>query len=85
MKTYLFYTTGASSQDQTQALTDQLTKLQVETINLDADSVEGARLSELYDMTMRPGAVITRDDGQMIHRWLGVLPNASDVSYYVNG
>ncbi len=85
MRAYLFFTKGESSQAAAERLTEVLTKDRVEVINLDADSIDGDRLTALYDITQRPAVVVPRDDGQMVHRWLGHLPAAGDISYYVHG
>ena len=84
MRAYIFYTTGDDTEEKAQYLADELTLRKVEVHNLDADSREGAPIADLYDITRRPSAVVTRDDGGMVHRWLGMLPAAGDISYYVN-
>ncbi len=84
MRAYLFYTAGDNTEEQAQALADELTKNQVEVMSLDADSKDGGPIADLYDITRRPSAVVARDDGGMVHRWLGLLPAAGDISYYVN-
>ena len=84
MRAYLFYTKGDKSAEQSSALAEALTTLKVDTLNLDADSIMGSQEAELYDITTRPSAVVVRDDGAEVQRWVGALPAASDVSYYVN-
>lgn len=85
MRAYLFYSNNLpGSKHQTTALAEELDKFQVEALNLDADSADGAQAAELYDVTTRPSVVVVRDDGSEVQRWLGKLPQASDISYYVH-
>lgn len=84
MRAYLFYTKGDSSEDKAKSLAEELTKMKVDTLNLDADSIMGSQEAELYDITRRPSAIIVRDDGAEIQRWSGALPAPADVSYYVH-
>lgn len=84
MRAYLFYTKGDAGEDQSHALAEALTTMQVDTLDLDADSIMGAQEAELYDITTRPSAVVVRDDGAEVQRWVGKLPEASEVSHYVH-
>ena len=84
MRAYLFYTKGEPSEEQSKLLAESLSKLQVDTVNLDADSTTGSREAELYDITTRPSVIVVRDDGAEVQRWTGNLPQPSDISYYVH-
>lgn len=84
MRAYLFFSQGDGTQDRVETLQAELKNRQVEAISLDGDSVQGSPILELYDITQRPAVVVTRDDGQMVHRWLGMLPDAGEVSYYAH-
>ena len=84
MRAYIFYTKGNDSEDQSAQLADALSTLKVETLNLDADSIMGAQEAELYDITARPSVVVVRDDGAEVQRWVGKLPEPSEISYYVH-
>lgn len=84
MRAYIFYTSGDDSEAKAMALADELEMRKIEVHNLDADSIQGSPIADLYDITRRPSAVVTRDDGGMVHRWLGMFPPAGDISYYVN-
>jgi hypothetical protein len=84
MRAYLFYSAGDASEEQSKQLSLELSDLKVENELFDADTLDGSRLAELYDITRRPAAVVAFDDGRMVHRWLGMLPPASDVSYYMH-
>lgn len=85
MRAYLFYSVNDHTQEDIERLASELETRRVEVVQVDADSRDGSALVELYDVTRRPAVVVARDDGGMVHRWLGMLPNAGDLSYYVNG
>ena len=48
----------------------------------DSDSV---RLRQLYDVTTRPAALVTLEDGSYVHMWQGRLPSISELHYAVQG
>lgn len=81
MIAYLFYTKASSSQSQAETYAAELEKNQVETKLIDADSVDGVRFAELYDLTARPALALARSDGSLADRWQGELPLVSEVSY----
>lgn len=64
-----------------QELAEELSRLKVDNKLIEADSVEGSSLVELYDITNRPAVVLTRDDGVVVGRWIDILPPATDISY----
>jgi hypothetical protein len=59
----------------------RLERLRVEVKLVEADSVEGSALTELYDVPGRPSVVLTTLDGTMVERWQHQWPVPSEVSY----
>lgn len=85
MKALLFY--RPNSEHERQVL-DYLRDFKMQTgkdlPTMDADSPEGSRLCELYDIVQYPTIIATDDDGHMQTMWAGeVLPTIGEVSYYV--
>lgn len=78
---YLLYTKGAPHQRDIEAFARELERRQVHPKLVEADSVQGISLTQLYDLPGRPALVLTRDDGTMVERWQGQLPLVADVSY----
>lgn len=79
---YLFYTKDSPEQRLVEDLAADLTKRQVETKLIEADSAQGISLCELYDLTARPAVVLVRQDGTAMERWQdGHLPLPTDISY----
>ena len=84
MTAQIFYTKGSPSEGEATEFAGRLSKLRVNYRLVDADSGEGAALSELYDLTGRPAVVLTADDGGMIERWQNDWPLPADISYLVH-
>lgn len=52
-------------------------------VTFDLESVEGAELAKLYDVTRFPAVVATTDGGEMLQLWQGdTLPLINEVMYY---
>jgi hypothetical protein len=52
---------------------------------LDLDSVEAARLAELYDVTIYPAFLVLDENGMLVWSWLEEsMPLQQDIAYYVN-
>jgi hypothetical protein len=49
--------------------------------SIDADSEEGAVLSELYGIMRRPAVLVTQEDGALVQLWQNHLPSADEVAY----
>lgn len=80
MLAIIFYTKNSSHENEAQHFAVELGRRKIETKLLEADSQEGIRLGELYDITARPAVALTRVDGTLVERW-HQLPPAGDVSY----
>lgn len=80
MTAYVFYTAGSSKERDVSRFKDELERAKIAVRLLDADSSEGVRLSELYDVLARPAVVLVRQDGQLAAKW-DELPPVADLSY----
>ena len=50
---------------------------------LSLDTVEGAELAKLYDVTMYPAIVAKAEDGHLLQLWQGPdLPLINEISYF---
>lgn len=81
MVVQIFYTKNSENERQAADLAGQLAQTQVQVKLVEADSVEGSSLCELYDVTSRPAVVLARDDGSVVERWQNGWPLVSDISY----
>ncbi len=80
MIAYILYNKDSSDREVTN-FAGRLDSLQVEHKLVEADSLEGIRLTENYDLTARPAVALVKGDGTLVERWLGTLPLVEDVSY----
>jgi hypothetical protein len=80
MVNILFTKTTPADRDISE-LTKRLDEERIDYKLIDADSREGADLSELYDIVSRPAVVVTRSDGSIMQSWQGSLPPVADISY----
>ncbi|HSX41231.1 MAG TPA: hypothetical protein VLF21_01140 [Candidatus Saccharimonadales bacterium] len=83
MTAYVFYTAGGPEERDIARFKSELEKAKVDVKLLDADSNEGIRLAELYDVLARPAVVLARQDGQVAAKW-DQLPLVADISYLAN-
>lgn len=82
MKVYLFYTLGSPDRQRVEDLGAKLTRERLEVELVEADSLEGIRLTRLYDILERPAVVLANFDGSPVERWQGAnLPQPGDVAY----
>ncbi len=81
MITYILYKKASPMERETAEFARRLEILGVDNKLVEADSIEGIRISQLYDLMGRPAVVLVRNEGQMVERWQHVLPMAEDVSY----
>lgn len=58
----------------------RLNEIRIPVDRVDADSREGAALTELYDAMDRPAVLVTNDEGVLVQMWQGSLPAVSEVS-----
>lgn len=84
MRVYLFTSSEPTAARQLKEFAAELDSYQVEPIMVDDSSARGVSLAELYDIVDRPAVVVTRDDGQVMQRWMRELPLASDLSYWAH-
>ena len=82
MLAYLFTRRDLPTNSTFERLKRELPGYQVDTKELDLDSVEGMRLASLYDLMEAPAVVLTRLDGSMVQVWpADQLPMPEEVSY----
>lgn len=81
MTAYIFYSKNTPADRDIERFVYELGRLQVETKLVDADSVEGSRLTQVYDLMDRPAVVLARGDGTVVERWPHGLPLPGDISY----
>jgi len=84
MITYLFYTKQSEGERKMAELADRLSRRDVKAQLVDADSIDGLRLVELYDLMIRPSVIIVRDDGNLVQSWADQdqLPTVEEISYF---
>jgi hypothetical protein len=80
MKVTVLYTSNTPLDRDLDRFDLRLTELQVPHEMVDADSRNGAAISELYEALMRPTVLLTTDDGQLSERWQGDLPTPEEVA-----
>jgi hypothetical protein len=83
MIAYVIFNKDTAQERVASELADRISREQVETELLDADTPRGIQLVENYDVTRRPAVALMRDDGSPIQIWQGEdsLPTPSDVAY----
>lgn len=60
----------------------ELEKHEVKANLIEADSLEGVAVTQLYDLPARPAILVTRDDGELMAQWQHTWPLIAEVSYY---
>jgi hypothetical protein len=85
MKTMIFYRDASEHGQPVREFLREFTRQTGKTVEeVDPDSIQGSRLSELYDIVELPSVVAIDNSGQMQQTWRGLpLPRISEVSYYV--
>ena len=82
MIAYLFFNRQSATERQMSDIDRELTRLEVETELIDADSPRGIGLVEYYDIMGRPAVVLARGDGSAVQIWQGdEMPLLADISY----
>lgn len=84
MLAYVLFTKNSAHSGAAEYFAEDLQRRRVETKLIEADSVEGSRLTKLYDLVSRPAVALVRQDGTLIEVWQHELPPTSEVSYYAN-
>lgn len=87
MTLYIFYTKGAQGHERLERLADSLSHdgHRIEVRMIDADSVEGSGLVQVYDVLARPAIVLAGPDGTPLQTWTDELPQAADILYRAGG
>ncbi len=49
---------------------------------VDADTRDGAAKMQTYGIMQYPTVLATRDDGQLLKMWEGIIPTIADVEFY---
>lgn len=49
------------------------------------DESESVRIRQMYDVTTRPAALVTLEDGSYVQMWQGRLPSVAELNYTVQG
>jgi hypothetical protein len=81
MKVSILQTRNTPADRDIDYLVRHLEQLRVPVTLVDADSREGAALTELYDALERPAVLVTDDAGGLVEKWQGPqLPLAQDVN-----
>lgn len=80
METKILYKKNTPADRDIEWLTRKLDEVHAPYRLIDADSREGAALTELYDMLDRPAVIVTRSDGSMVASWQGALPPVQEVA-----
>ena len=52
---------------------------------VDADTRDGSAKMQTYGVMQYPAVLATRQDGQLLKMWEGVIPTVADVEYYARG
>ena len=84
MKTYALYHDPGPNVSEVDEMIRQLESqhmLEVQRVKL--DTIEGADMAKLYDITQYPAFVVTRDDGQFVQSWVGKpFPLTDEIAGY---
>ena len=81
MLTYIFYTKGSPHEREAEHFKTELERHKVEVKLVEADSPEGMRLTELYEILGRPAVAVIGPQGQLMGSWQQTWPLVSEVSY----
>jgi hypothetical protein len=82
MKIYLFV---AEDGEAAQNLIREGQERGLDIMALIGDDVSSVNLRQMYDVTTRPAALVTLEDGSYVHMWQGRLPSISELNYAVQG
>jgi hypothetical protein len=81
MIAYILYNKNSPMEREVEHFMAQLERLRVNAKQIEADSLEGTHMTELYELMARPSAVLVRDDGSVVERWQHGLPSPEDISH----
>lgn len=79
MKLTLLYKLNTPADRDIEYFKRKLEEIRVPLNLVDADSHEGAALTELYDAVDRPALILTDMDGRLHQIWQGQLPSISEI------
>lgn len=82
MKTYLFV---AEDGETAQRLAAEAGERGLDVQFLVGDEARSVQLRQMYDITSRPAALVTMDDGAYVRLWQGNLPSVDELYYAVQG
>lgn len=82
MKIYLFV---AEDGEAAQRLVREAGERRLDIQQLIGDDAESVRLRQTYDITTRPSALVTLEDGSYVRMWQGALPTIAELNYVVQG
>ncbi len=82
MKTYLFVTEDGEA---AQRLLRAVGERGVDARLMIGDEARSVELRQMYDVTTRPAALVTMDDGSYVRLWQGTLPSVDELYYAVQG
>jgi hypothetical protein len=82
MKTYLFVTEDGEA---VQRLVREASERGVDVQLMVSDEARSVELRQMYDVTTRPAALVTMDDGSYVRLWQGSLPSVDKLYYAVQG
>ena len=81
MLTYVFYKKGSQHEQKAADFAKELGRNRLEVRLIEADSRDGIRLCELYDIMGRPGIVVAGPNSEPLASWQHEFPLVSEVSY----
>ena len=83
MTVTLLYNPGGPEWREIDHLKEQLARVHIPLQEVEADSRQGAAMTELYDAMQRPCLLVTTDRGDLVQKWEGTLPQPQEVSSLV--
>jgi len=79
MKVTLLYTRDTEADRDIEELKRQMEAARIPLAEVDADSRDGAAITELYDLPGRPAVLITDDQGRLAQSWQVTLPSLDQI------
>jgi len=82
MRIYLFVTEDGEA---AQRLVREVGERGVNVQLMVGDEARSVSLRQMYDVTTRPAALVTMDDGAYVRMWQGNLPSTGELYYAAQG
>lgn len=82
MRIYLFVTEDGEA---AQRLVREVGERGVNVQLMVGDEARSVSLRQMYDVTTRPAALVTMDDGTYVRMWQGNLPSINELYYAAQG